>query len=328
MVLCLQSHHVAEALEDRGIQEVVDRNLAIEALKKELGTLEKEKTALATEVAGFDAVWADLEKLRAQVVSLGKDVDGAKATEELATSRALKANETAENIWMEVEAERNSGVALKAQVDMLNKRLDDAQIVGLATAELYANTLGRYGGTTPSLVAESSVFSIFTWMKTNFAQLSDFIGGIFYFRALASATNFSKMLLEEGCFHIENLKKKDLAGVFALGETSRAVKRSVLNFMKSFWVKFCRAEARSMAEARCTEVGSCPFVLCLDCFSFSFAFILGTVILMSIVIFQELQKAEAARAAAKAPDSTTGKASTSKTPGDAAATPLTWRCSF
>jgi hypothetical protein len=35
---------MVEALEERGTQEVVDRNLAIEALKKELNILEAEKT--------------------------------------------------------------------------------------------------------------------------------------------------------------------------------------------------------------------------------------------------------------------------------------------
>jgi len=43
---------VAEALEERSTQEVVDRNLAIEALKKEMDILEAEKTRLAVEVGG------------------------------------------------------------------------------------------------------------------------------------------------------------------------------------------------------------------------------------------------------------------------------------
>ena len=41
---------MAEALEERSTQEVVDRNLAIEALKKEMDILEVEKTWLAREV--------------------------------------------------------------------------------------------------------------------------------------------------------------------------------------------------------------------------------------------------------------------------------------
>jgi hypothetical protein len=59
------------------------------------------------------------------VESLGKELEGAKVAEQLATKRALKANETVENLYKEVNAERESSAALKAQVDMLNKCLED-----------------------------------------------------------------------------------------------------------------------------------------------------------------------------------------------------------
>ena len=50
--------------------------------------------------------------------------------------------------------------------------------------------------------------------------------------------------------HVEGLKEKsDLEGHVKLGVTSYGVRRYVRNFMKSFWVKFGRAESRSMAEA-------------------------------------------------------------------------------
>ena len=89
--------------------------MAIEALKKELDTLEAEKTWLAGETAGLRVAHADLEELQGKVESLGKDLEGVKA----ATERALKAIETAENLHKEVNAERESSTALKAQVDML-----------------------------------------------------------------------------------------------------------------------------------------------------------------------------------------------------------------
>jgi hypothetical protein len=52
-----------EALEERGTQEVVDRNLAIEALKKELGTLKAKKTRLVGVVGGLHAARTDLDNL-------------------------------------------------------------------------------------------------------------------------------------------------------------------------------------------------------------------------------------------------------------------------
>ena len=54
---------MVEALEERSTQEVVDRNLAIEALKKEVETLEAEKSQLAGEVDGLRIAHAELEEL-------------------------------------------------------------------------------------------------------------------------------------------------------------------------------------------------------------------------------------------------------------------------
>ena len=61
---------------------MVDSNLAIEALKKEVDTLEAEKTRLAGEVGGLRTAQPDLEGLRKNVDSLNKEVDGAKAAKQ------------------------------------------------------------------------------------------------------------------------------------------------------------------------------------------------------------------------------------------------------
>ena len=79
-------------------------------------------------------------------------------------------------------------------MDMLTKRLEDAKAVGLAVAELYVGALDQFGGSMSSLPSDPSAFNIFSWMKANFRKLPDFIGGAIDFGALASATNFSKML--------------------------------------------------------------------------------------------------------------------------------------
>jgi hypothetical protein len=52
-----------EAIEERGTKEVVDHNLAIEALKKEVETLEAKKTRLVGEVGGLRTTHAELEEL-------------------------------------------------------------------------------------------------------------------------------------------------------------------------------------------------------------------------------------------------------------------------
>ena len=95
---------MAEALEEHSMQEVVGRNQAIEALKKEMGILEVEKTRLAGEVGGLCTAQAELGELQKKVDLLNKEVDGAKAAEHLATERTLKAIETANNLRKQVDA--------------------------------------------------------------------------------------------------------------------------------------------------------------------------------------------------------------------------------
>ena len=186
---------------------------------------------------GLRAARSDLEILQRKVDSLNKEVD----------------------------AEREFGVAMKAQVDMPTRHLEDAKTVGLVVVELYVGALEQFGGSTSSLPSNPSTFSIFSWMKANFLKLPDFVGGAIDFGELASATNLSKMLRQDGCLHIKGVKEKDLEGPTELRVTTHDARRSVCNFMKSFWVKFGRMEARSMVEARRAAV--CyfffpPFVTC------------------------------------------------------------------
>jgi hypothetical protein len=103
-----------KAIEECGTQEVVDHNLAIEALKTKLEILEAEKTRLEEEVRGLRATRSDLEIIQGKVDSLNKEVEDAKATEQLAAERALKAIETIDSLSKAVDAKRESGVALKA----------------------------------------------------------------------------------------------------------------------------------------------------------------------------------------------------------------------
>ena len=121
---------------------------------------------------------------------------------------------------------------------MLPKRLEDAKSIGLAVAELYVGALEQLGGSTLSLPSEPSAFNIFSWMKANFLKLPDFVGGAINFGALASATNLSKMLAQEGCPHAKDVKERDLESLANLGATLRDIKRSVRHFIKSFQVKF------------------------------------------------------------------------------------------
>lgn len=215
--LHLQGHHMSAALDERSTREVLDRNDAIDALKKEVEILEAEKTWLSAEVSNLNATRADLGNLRTKVESLTKQLEGSKATEALAAERALKANETAANLRKEVDAERESSTALQEQVNLLTKRLEDAKGIGLAVAKMYADTLEKFGGSTSLLPEEPLAFNLFSWMKAHFEKLPAFVGGAVDFGALASATSFAKMLAMEGCPHTTSIQERALEGPSSLG---------------------------------------------------------------------------------------------------------------
>lgn len=65
------------------------------------------------------------------------------------------------------------------------------------------------------------------------------------------ATNLSKVLAKSGCPHVEGLKeKKDFESLAELGESFGNLAKSMRNFIKLFWLKFGRVDARSLAESR------------------------------------------------------------------------------
>ena len=107
---------------------------------------------------------------------------------------------------------------MNAQVDILTKRLEDAKAVGLAATDLCIGALGQFGGVASLLSPEPSAYNIFSWMKSNFAKLPDFVGGAVDFGALSAATNFSKMLAQSGCTNTEGFEKKDIESRPCMGK--------------------------------------------------------------------------------------------------------------
>ena len=95
-----------------------------------------------------------MEELQKKVDLLNKEANGAKATKELAAKCTLKAIEMADSLCKEVDAKRESSAALKAQVDILTKCLEDAKVARLAVDELYVGALERFGGSTSSMPSE------------------------------------------------------------------------------------------------------------------------------------------------------------------------------
>jgi hypothetical protein len=98
----------------------------------------------------------------------------------------------------------------------------------------YVAALLQFGGSTSDLLEEPSALSLFAWLKAHLEKLSVFVGGAVDFGALAGAINFAKMLARKGCPHMDGIQEKKLEGLSELGTTSRSLRRSVQNFMKSF----------------------------------------------------------------------------------------------
>jgi hypothetical protein len=101
---------------------------------------------------------------------------------------------------------------------------------------------------------EVSAFNLLTWLKSHVEKVPSFVGGAVDFAALASATNFGKMLMWKGCTHATEVGHESLADASSLGEASDVLCKSVHNFIGSFWTLFGRASARQMAEERRAKV--------------------------------------------------------------------------
>ncbi|XP_021320589.1 uncharacterized protein LOC110436992 [Sorghum bicolor] len=155
-------HHMAAALEERCSREVICRDEAIGALKKENETLEVEKARLTEEVKEFSSVRREIESLRKErddyktgSEALKKDKEDAEASaavlrtsvteagrvRDLALQRAEKAEDIAERLRKELDAERTSAAELQT-------RIQKAEAEAAAIVGLYADSLAKFGGST------------------------------------------------------------------------------------------------------------------------------------------------------------------------------------
>jgi hypothetical protein len=78
--------------------------------------------------------------------------------------------------------------------------------------------------------------------------------GVVDFAALASTTNFGKMLMRKGCTHATEVEREALANASSLGEASDALQNSLRNFIVSFWTLFGRVSTMQMAKEHRAKV--------------------------------------------------------------------------
>ncbi|XP_021310427.1 uncharacterized protein LOC110433104 [Sorghum bicolor] len=260
-------HHMAAALEERCSREVICRDEAIEALKKENETLEAEKTRLSEEVKGFASIRQAVEvlrkeneefKLASEVIKKEKEEAEAAAavlresasqherTKDLAVQRAEKAEDVADRLRKELDAERTSAAALQS-------RLQKAEVEAAAVVGLYTHSLAQFGGSTSAPPPSGDVGASLAWLKSHIRMLPDFVGGAVDFGALAAVSSFARLLRRGGCSHAEGVDKAEFATAEDVGEGTPGLRKFVRNFISSFWIRFGRAEAKKMAEARRAE---------------------------------------------------------------------------
>lgn len=146
---------------------MLGRNDAIKALKTENEILESKKTKLFVEVVDLANIRLEIGSLRTkkqkvgkEVVELRKQVDDAKVAEALAIKRALEGNETSENLFLEIDAEKRSRLALQQQANLLSTRLKALEELALSTAQAYVAALAEFGGSTSTLPKEPSAFNL------------------------------------------------------------------------------------------------------------------------------------------------------------------------
>lgn len=239
LIVSMQSHHMAESLEERASLKLISRDETIEGLRKEVNCSTTEKKRLEEEVEVLHAAKRDVDELKAKAESLDKALAASKTSEGLALERAWKANNTTENLRKEIDTEKDSSAALLMEVELLKKQLEEAKTLGLAAADAYSSALAGFGGITSSMPPEASPFGIFSWMGANFSKLPEFVGKVGDFAALSSATNLAKVLAKAGCEHVAELKRrKEFESTAGLGDAPKAVSKAVKNFISYFWCKF------------------------------------------------------------------------------------------
>jgi hypothetical protein len=259
---------MAAALEERCSREVMCHDEAIGALKRVNETLEAEKVHLSEEVQGFSLVRQELEALRkerdelkagSEVLKKGKEEAEASAAtlresvsqldraKDLAMEHAEKAEGIADRLREELDAERTSAAVVQTRMQKAEEEV--AALIGL-----YSGSLAQFGGSTSSPPISSDVGASLAWLKSHISMLPDFVGGAVDFGALAVVSSFARLLRRGGCSHAEEVAKEEFASAEDVGEGTSSLRKSVWNFISSFWIRFGRAEAKKMAEARRAEV--------------------------------------------------------------------------
>jgi len=187
------------------------------------------------------------EDVEASAAVLRTSATKAGRARDLALQRAEKVEDIADRLCKELDAERASAAVM--ETCMQKAEAEAAAVVGL-----YTDSLAQFGGSTSAPPPSSDVGASLAWLKSHIRMLPDFVGGAVGFGALAAVSSFARLLRRGGCSHAEGVAKEEFVLAEDVGEGTSGLRKSVWNFISSFWIRFGRAEAKKMAEARRAEV--------------------------------------------------------------------------
>jgi len=197
--------------------------------------------------AGSEVLKKEKEDAESSVAVLRTSATEAERARDLALQRAEKAEDIADRLRKELDAERESAATMQTRTQ--KAEAEAADVVGL-----YTNSLAQFGGSTSAPPPSGDVGASLAWLKSHIHMLPDFVGGAVDFGALAAVSSFARLLRRGGCSHAEGVAKEEFISVEDVGEGTSSLRKSVRNFISSFWIRFGWAEAKKMAEARRAEV--------------------------------------------------------------------------
>ena len=259
---------MAAGFKERCSREVINRDEAIKALKKENETLEAEKARLSEDLKMLPWIRREVEVLKKEKEGLELEASGLKKEKEELEVEVVSLQRSASKAWtaryLAVQwAEKADGIAARLQEELeaectsiaaMQTRIKEAEVEATSVIGLYSNALAQFGSSTSAPLGCGDVGVCLAWVRSHVSKLPDFVGGAVDFGTVAADSTFGRLLRRGGCLHVEAVQKESFSSVAEVGEATFGLRKSVQNFISSFEARFGRAEARNMAEACHAEV--------------------------------------------------------------------------
>lgn len=115
----------------------------------------------------------------------------------------------------------------------------------------YCDFVTSFGGHVEALAASLSAKDLLGWMKREVKGLAEFVLRASDFAALSCANNMLSSLCKTGCRHFHDFMKKsfEFEAPNPSNESIKEINIGAKRFIRDFWKKFGRGDARRLAES-------------------------------------------------------------------------------